>query len=57
MIVDHDVAKHAFVEPTISKKIQSPRAQAVMAEHGADGQYNGAINLIGNALLELLIDP
>ncbi|WP_327094805.1 cytochrome P450 [Nocardia vinacea] len=44
MIVDHDVAKQAFVEPTISKKIGSPRGQAVMAKHGADGQYNGAIN-------------
>ncbi|MEV6334456.1 cytochrome P450 [Nocardia vinacea] len=44
MIVDHDVAKQAFVEPTISKKIGSPRGQAVMAEHGADGQYNCAIN-------------
>jgi cytochrome P450 len=44
MIVDLDVAKQAFVEPSISKKIGSPQGQAVMAEHGADGQYNGAIN-------------
>ncbi|MEV6136245.1 cytochrome P450 [Nocardia sp. NPDC051990] len=44
MIVDHEVAKQAFVEPTISKKIGSPQGQAVMAEHGAEGRYNGAIN-------------
>ncbi|WP_433197104.1 cytochrome P450 family protein [Nocardia sp. CA-107356] len=44
MIVDHDVAKQAFVEPTISKKIGSPEGRAVMAEHGARGRYDSAIN-------------
>ncbi|MFI6777160.1 hypothetical protein [Nocardia sp. NPDC050412] len=37
MIVDHDVAKQSFVEPTISKKIGSQQGRVVMAEHGADG--------------------
>nr|WP_221333355.1 cytochrome P450 [Nocardia transvalensis] len=44
LIVDHDVARQAFVEPTISKQIGSPEGQAVLAKHGAADQFNGVIN-------------
>ncbi|MEV6431480.1 cytochrome P450 [Nocardia sp. NPDC051463] len=44
LIVDHDVAKQAFMEPTISKKVSSPEGRAVLAKNGADDMFNGAIN-------------
>ncbi|GAB2677272.1 cytochrome P450 family protein [Nocardia goodfellowii] len=43
LIVDHDVAKQAFTEPSISKKIGSPEGQAVLAKHGAADKFNAAI--------------
>ncbi|GAA5045129.1 cytochrome P450 family protein [Nocardia callitridis] len=44
LIVDHDVAKQAFMEPTISKRIGSPEGQAVLAKNGAAEMFNAAIN-------------
>lgn len=44
LVVDHEVAKQAFVEPGISKKIGSPEGQAVLAQNGAAEMFNGAIN-------------
>ncbi|MEV0294749.1 cytochrome P450 [Nocardia sp. NPDC050710] len=43
MVVDQEVAKQAFVEPNISKKIGSPEGQAVLAKNGGVDQFNGAI--------------
>ncbi|MEV0251256.1 cytochrome P450 [Nocardia sp. NPDC050712] len=43
LIVDHDVAKQACVEPNISKHIGSPAGQAVLAKHGAGENFNAAI--------------
>ncbi|WP_280267164.1 cytochrome P450 family protein [Nocardia wallacei] len=44
LVVDHDVAKQAFVEPNISKNVGSPEGQAVLAKNGAAEMINGAIN-------------
>ncbi len=44
LIVDHDVAKQAFAEPTISKRIGSPEGQAVLAKNGAAELFNTAIS-------------
>ncbi|MFQ6398329.1 cytochrome P450 family protein [Nocardia sp. KC 131] len=44
LIVDHDVAKHAFAEPNISKNIGSPQGQAILAKNGAAEMFHGAIN-------------
>ncbi|WP_218581870.1 cytochrome P450 family protein [Nocardia cyriacigeorgica] len=44
LVVDHEVAKQAFVETNISKRIGSPEGQAVLAKHGAAGMFNAAIN-------------
>ncbi|PPJ26203.1 cytochrome P450 [Nocardia nova] len=44
LVVDHEVAKQAFLEPGISKKIGSPEGQAVLARNGAVDRFNGAIN-------------
>ncbi|GAB2712439.1 cytochrome P450 family protein [Nocardia thraciensis] len=44
LIVDHDVAKQAFVEPSISKNVGSAEGQAVLAKNGAAEMINGAIN-------------
>ena len=44
LVVDHEVAKHAFTEPGISKKIGSPQGQEVLARNGAADMFNGAIN-------------
>ncbi|WP_212748898.1 cytochrome P450 family protein [Nocardia cyriacigeorgica] len=44
LVVDHEVAKQAFVEPSISKRIGSPEGQAVLAKHGAGEMFNAAIN-------------
>lgn len=44
LVVDHEVAKQAFMEPGISKKIGSPQGQEVLARNGAADMFNGAIN-------------
>lgn len=44
LIVDHEVAKQAFAEPTISKRIGSPEGQAVLAKNGAAELFNTAIS-------------
>ncbi|RDI45002.1 cytochrome P450 family protein [Nocardia mexicana] len=44
LVVDHDVAKQAFVEPNISKNVGSAEGQAVLAKNGAAEMINGAIN-------------
>ncbi|WP_280378627.1 cytochrome P450 family protein [Nocardia wallacei] len=44
LIVDYDVAKQAFAEPSISKRIGSPQGRAVLAANGAAGQFDGVIN-------------
>jgi cytochrome P450 len=44
LIVDHDVARQALAEPTISKRIGSPEGQAVLAKNGAAEMFNTAIS-------------
>lgn len=44
LVVDHEVAKQAFTEPGISKKIGSPLGQEVLARNGAADTFNAAIN-------------
>ncbi len=44
LVVDHEVAKQAFAEPTISKRIGSPEGQAVLAKNGAAELFNTAIS-------------
>ncbi|MFC8044613.1 cytochrome P450 [Nocardia sp. NPDC057353] len=44
LIVDHEVAKQAFAEPAISKRIGSPEGQAVLAKNGAAELFNTAIS-------------
>ncbi|RBO91498.1 cytochrome P450 family protein [Nocardia puris] len=44
LVVDGDVAKQAFVEPTISKRVSSPEGQAALARNGAAGLFGGAVN-------------
>ncbi len=44
LIVDHEVAKQAFAEPSISKRIGSPEGQAVLAKNGAAEMFNTAIS-------------
>ncbi|MEU8901531.1 cytochrome P450 [Nocardia sp. NPDC048505] len=43
LVVDHDLARQAFTEPNISKRIGSPEGQAVLAKHGAADKFNAAI--------------
>lgn len=44
LVVDHEVAKQAFLEPGISKNIGSPQGQEVLARNGAAEEFNAAIN-------------
>ncbi|MEV0358623.1 cytochrome P450 [Nocardia sp. NPDC050697] len=44
LVVDHEVAKQALTEPTISKRVGSPEGQAVLAKNGAAELFNTAIS-------------
>ncbi|WP_330251554.1 cytochrome P450 [Nocardia sp. NBC_00565] len=44
LVVDYEVAKQAFVEPNISKKVSSPEGQAILAKNGAADMFNSTIS-------------
>ncbi|MCP2295061.1 Cytochrome P450 [Nocardia amikacinitolerans] len=44
LVVDQDVAKQAFVEPNISKRVTSPEGQAAIAKNGGAEKFAGAVN-------------
>ncbi|MEV0028922.1 cytochrome P450 [Nocardia sp. NPDC050793] len=44
LVVDQDVAKQAFIEPNLSKRITSPEGQAAIAKNGAAEKFAGAVN-------------
>lgn len=44
LVVDHEVAKKAFLEPNISKRLGSPEGQAALAKNDAADMFSSAVN-------------
>jgi len=44
LVVDHEVAKKAFLDPSISKRLGSPEGQAALAKNDAADMFSSAVN-------------